>query len=56
MASRQRGMLGIRFCDSTEYGPTGEDFSHTNIVGKMDDTINLREIKEGDTIFLLLKV
>ena len=56
MASRQRGTVGIRFSDSPEYGPTGEDFAHTNIVGKVDDTIKLREIKEGDTIYLLLEV
>jgi putative methanogenesis marker protein 3 len=55
MASRQRGAVGIRFTDSEEYGPTGEDFAHTNIVGKVDNTTKLRDLKEGDTIYLLLE-
>jgi putative methanogenesis marker protein 3 len=55
MASRQRGTIGIRFGDSEEYGPTGEDFIHTNIVGKLDNIEGLRALKEGDTVYLLLE-
>lgn len=55
MASRQMGTIGVRFSDSEEYGPTGEDFYHTNCVGEFLNHDKLRDIEEGSTIYLLLE-
>lgn len=54
MASRQKGTVGVRFNDNKEYGPTGEDFSHTNIVAHIENIGALCSIKDNDTIYLLL--
>lgn len=55
MASRQRGVIGLRFSDSSEYGPTGEDIDHTNCLGKIENYQGLKGIKEGEIIYILLK-
>ncbi|RZN47588.1 methanogenesis marker 3 protein [archaeon] len=55
MASRQRGVIGIRFDDNAEYGPTGEDFEHTNLVGEIDEVERLRSLSEGDNVYFILK-
>jgi putative methanogenesis marker protein 3 len=55
MASRQRGVIGIRFDDNGNYGPTGEDFEHTNIVGEIDEVERLRSLSEGDNVYFILK-
>jgi len=55
MASRQRGIIGVRFNDSSDYGPTGEDDYHTNCIGEIVNYEMLRGIKEGSTIYLLME-
>lgn len=39
------GMVGVRFTDSTEFGPTAERFEGTNIIGEVVD--NLDSMKLG---------
>ncbi len=52
MSRRQVGMIGVRFEDSDEFGPTGEPFEGTNIIGKIIKGIeNLEKIKEGETVY-----
>jgi len=55
MASRQMGTIGVRFNDSDEYGPTGEDAYHTNCVGEILNLDELRKVKEGETIYLIME-
>ena len=53
MSRRQIGVVGVRFEDNDEFGPTGEPFLGTNIVGKIVKGIeNLEKFKEGDTVYV----
>ncbi|MHC1605610.1 MAG: methyl-coenzyme M reductase-associated protein Mmp3 [Candidatus Methanofastidiosia archaeon] len=54
MASRQMGIVGLRFNDNDRFGPTGEDFSQTNMAGYFKDYEKLKNTKEK-TIFLILE-
>ena len=56
MSKRNIGILGIRFEDNTEFGPTGEPFKSTNIFGKVLKGIeNLEKFKEGETVYVTIK-
>jgi putative methanogenesis marker protein 3 len=56
MSKRNVGILGVRFEDHTEYGPTGEPFKSTNIFGKIVKGMeNLEKFKEGDTVYVTNK-
>jgi putative methanogenesis marker protein 3 len=53
MSRRHIGMLGIRFEDHDEFGPTGEPFQGTNILGRVVKGMeNLKKFKEGDTVYV----
>ena len=53
MSRRHVGMVGVRFEDNDEFGPTGEPFGGTNIVGKVVKGLeNLEKFKEGDTVYV----
>ena len=53
MSRRHVGMVGIRFENNDEFGPTGEPFSGTNIVGKVVKGLeNLEKFKEGDILYV----
>ncbi len=53
MSKRFIGMLGVRFEDNNEFGPTGEPFQGTNILGKVVKGIeNLEKYKEGETVYV----
>lgn len=56
MSKRNIGILGVRFEDNTEFGPTGEPFNSTNIFGKVLKGIeNLEKFKEGETVYVTIK-
>jgi UPF0288 family protein (methanogenesis marker protein 3) len=57
MSRPSRGMMGIRFDESKEYGPTGETTNGANIVLSFDSltpekTSFLSKLKEGDVIYV----
>jgi putative methanogenesis marker protein 3 len=53
MSRRHIGMLGIRFEDHDEFGPTGEPFQGTNILGKVIKGMeNLKKFKQGETVYV----
>ncbi|NYB51936.1 MAG: methanogenesis marker 3 protein [Methanobacteriaceae archaeon] len=53
MSRRHIGMVGVRFEDHNEFGPTGEPFQGTNIIGRVIRGLeNLEKYKEGDTIYV----
>jgi putative methanogenesis marker protein 3 len=53
MSRRQIGVVGVRFEDNDEFGPTGEPFAGTNIVGNIVKGIeNLEKYKEGETVYV----
>jgi putative methanogenesis marker protein 3 len=53
MAAKHTGMLGIRFSDSSKFGPTGEKFSATNIVGQVLDIAKLQKAREKDRVYFI---
>lgn len=53
MACKHIGNIGIRFVDNKEFGPTGESFGSTNIIGRVVGGFdNLKAFKEGDTVYV----
>ena len=46
------GMVGVRVVENEEYGPTGEPFEGTNIIGTVIDMDKLPLMKEGDIVYI----
>ena len=51
-ARKARGMTGVRSVANEEYGPTGEPFEGTNVIGTVLDIDKLPLIKDGSTVFI----
>lgn len=49
---RGAGLVGVRISENTEFGPTGEPFEGTNIIGEVIDVEKLKSFKEGDTVYI----
>jgi putative methanogenesis marker protein 3 len=48
-----KGLIGIRFTENDKFGPTGEDFEGTNIIGKiMGDLDRIKNKNKGDLIYI----
>ena len=53
MASKSAGLIGIRFEDNLEFGPTAESFEATNIIGDItSDYEYLEKLKEGVEVYV----
>ena len=53
MASKSAGLIGIRFEDNSEYGPTAESFEATNIIGEItSDYDHIENLKEGVEVYV----
>ncbi|WP_458454683.1 methyl-coenzyme M reductase-associated protein Mmp3 [Methanobrevibacter sp.] len=53
MASKSAGLIGIRFEDNSEYGPTAESFDATNIIGDItSDYDYIEQLKEGVEVYV----
>ncbi|MDI9610269.1 MAG: methanogenesis marker 3 protein [Archaeoglobales archaeon] len=54
MSRKHAGLIGVRFNDSKDFGPTAERFESTNIVGKIVENFDLiREAREGNEIYIM---
>lgn len=51
-AAKRYGMVGVKLVDDDRYGPTGEKFECTNIIGKVLEPERLKSIKVGDIIYI----
>lgn len=51
-AAKRMGTIGVRLVDDDLFGPTGEKFSSTNIIGRIIDPQRLIGIKKGDAIYV----
>ncbi len=51
-AAKRMGTIGVRLTDDDLFGPTGEKFSSTNIIGRVIEPERLIGIKEGDAIYV----
>ena len=45
-------MIGVKLADDSRYGPSGEKFAYTNIIGRVIDLEKLRDVGDGDTIYI----
>ena len=53
MASKSVGLIGIRFEDNSEFGPTAESFEATNIIGDVvSDYESIENLKEGVVVYV----
>ncbi|NYT01211.1 MAG: methanogenesis marker 3 protein [Methanosarcinales archaeon] len=51
--SKKTGLVGVKMVDDKRYGPSGEKFEGTNIIGRVIDLDKLKDAKEGETIYVL---
>ncbi len=51
-AAKRYGMIGVKLTDDEKYGPTGEKFECTNIIGKVIEPERLKGFKAGDIIYI----
>ena len=51
-SAKRMGYVGVRLTDEDMFGPTGEKFGATNIIGKVLTPEKLRSLREGDVIYV----
>jgi len=51
-SAKRVGYIGVRLADESMFGPTGEKFDATNIIGRVLNPENLKNISEGDYIYI----
>jgi len=51
-AAKRYGMIGVKLLDDEKYGPTGEKFECTNIIGKVLEPERLKGFKVDDIIYI----
>ncbi|SNQ60737.1 methyl-coenzyme M reductase-associated protein Mmp3 [Candidatus Methanoperedens nitratireducens] len=51
-AAKRYGMIGVKLTDDEKYGPTGEKFECTNIIGAVIDPQRLKGIKAGEIVYI----
>lgn len=49
---KSRGIAGVRMVENAEYGPTGEPFGGTNVIGRIVDVDKLSLIKDGAVVYI----
>ncbi|WP_305513549.1 MULTISPECIES: methanogenesis marker 3 protein [unclassified Methanobrevibacter] len=53
MASKNAGLIGIRFEDNYDFGPTAENFESTNIIGDItSDYDYIEQLNEGVVVYV----
>ncbi len=52
-AAKRVGMVGVKTADDDLFGPTGEKFSSTNVVGRILEPIKLAGLKDGDVMYVI---
>lgn len=54
MSRKHAGLIGVRFSESRDFGPTAERFESTNIVGVVLENFEvIKDSKEGEVIYLM---
>ena len=51
--SKKMGMVGVKLAEDKRYGPSGEKFEATNIIGRVLEPEKLRDVQEGETIYIM---
>jgi putative methanogenesis marker protein 3 len=51
--AKKIGFVGVKLVDDNRYGPSGEKFEATNIIGHVLDPEKLRDVKEDEIVYVL---
>ncbi len=51
--AKKIGLVGTRLVEDKRYGPSGEKFEATNIIGRVLEPDKLKDVKEGETVYVL---
>jgi UPF0288 family protein (methanogenesis marker protein 3) len=51
--AKKVGLIGVRLVEDRRYGPSGEKFEATNIIGRVLEPEKLEGVKEGETVYVL---
>jgi putative methanogenesis marker protein 3 len=51
--AKKIGFAGVKLVDDRRYGPSGEKFEATNIIGQVLDLEKLRDVKEDEVVYIL---
>lgn len=52
-AAKRHGMVGVKLDDDDMFGPTGEKFLSTNIIGHILEPEKLKGLKDGDVMYVI---
>ncbi|AKB84185.1 methanogenesis marker 3 protein [Methanococcoides methylutens] len=52
-AAKRHGMVGVKLNDDDMFGPTGEKFTSTNIIGRILEPEKLKGMKDGDVMYVI---
>ena len=50
--SKKIGLVGVKLVEDKRYGPSGEKFEATNIIGRVLEPEKLKDVSEGETIYI----
>jgi UPF0288 family protein (methanogenesis marker protein 3) len=51
--SKKIGLVGIKLAEDRRYGPSGEKFEATNVIGRVLEPEKLKDVAEGETIYIM---
>ncbi|MEA1944396.1 MAG: methanogenesis marker 3 protein [Euryarchaeota archaeon] len=51
-SARCAQMIGMKLVEDSRYGPSGEKFAYTNIIGRVIDIEKLHDIRDGDVVYV----
>ncbi len=51
--AKRIGLVGIKTAADRRYGPSGEKFEATNVIGRVLEPEKLKNVKEGETVYVL---
>jgi putative methanogenesis marker protein 3 len=50
--SKKIGLVGVKLEEDKRYGPSGEKFEATNVIGRVLEPEKLKDVSEGETIYI----
>jgi len=51
--SKRIGLVGVKLKEDKRYGPSGEKFEATNLIGRVLEPEKLKDVREGETIYIM---
>ncbi|MBN2488693.1 MAG: methanogenesis marker 3 protein [Methanosarcinaceae archaeon] len=52
-AAKRMGVVGVKTKDDSLFGPSGEKFTNTNIIGRILELDKLKDLKDGDVMYVV---